>query len=303
MPPYVSHALFLCLVFSGWDKQLKPAPNFVCCHSCDQGFWIVHSNKPACVQPVWPRLPLCDAVLTWLSWLGYGSDHDCTNPQTPEPSHVLLADRRTVVQGIFRSIFQCAKQGFWIGIIITHWRATKEWSHAELLQGRQHGCAFHWTAIVWMQGDLVAYNPIVLNRMDQELDQQSFGSTYIVERLLELLCAEALRSQLENLGETSGWYKGLRDPVVGRAIAMIHSQPGDHWSIERLANGVAMSPSRSTARFTTAMGIKPHCNTWRNGEWMLPAASCKGHSKEYRRLLQLSVMRICLHLIELLRSM
>ncbi len=117
-----------------------------------------------------------------------------------------------------------------------------------------------------MQGDLVAYNPIVLNRMDQELDQQSFGSTYIVERLLELLCAEALRSQLENLGETSGWYKGLRDPVVGRAIEMIHSQPSDHWSIERLANGVAMSPSRSTARFTTAMGIKPHCNTWRNGE-------------------------------------
>ncbi|MEE9412965.1 MAG: hypothetical protein V3V22_07930, partial [Methylococcales bacterium] len=78
-----------------------------------------------------------------------------------------------------------------------------------------------------------------MNRMDQELDQQSFGSTYIVERLLELLCAEALRSQLENLGEASGWFKGLRDPVVGRAIAMIHSQPGDHWSKERLANGVA----------------------------------------------------------------
>ena len=111
---------------------------------------------------------------------------------------------------------------------------------------------------------------VVLNRMTQELDQQASGSSYIVERLLELLCAETLRSQLESLSQTSGWFKGLRDPVVGRAIAMIHSQPGDHWSIERLANGVAMSPSRFTARFTAAMGISPMAYV---AKWRMNVAS------------------------------
>jgi transcriptional regulator GlxA family with amidase domain len=88
----------------------------------------------------------------------------------------------------------------------------------------------------------------------------------MVERLLELLCAEAVRSDLSTLqpGQTS-WLTGLKDPIVSRALAAIHSQPGANWSVQRLAQGVAMSPSRFAARFTATLGDTPmgYVSKWR----------------------------------------
>ncbi|MFZ5875557.1 MAG: cupin domain-containing protein [Nitrospirota bacterium] len=98
----------------------------------------------------------------------------------------------------------------------------------------------------------------VADLMAQELNRRSFGSGYVVERLLELLCAEAIRSHIETSEHQEiGWFGGLRDPTVGRALAMIHSRPGANWSVARLAQGVAMSPSRFAARFTAALGESP----------------------------------------------
>ena len=98
----------------------------------------------------------------------------------------------------------------------------------------------------------------VAQLMAQEMNRRSFGSGYVIERLLELLCAEAVRSHIETIPQQAvGWLRGLRDPVVGRAITMIHSQPGESWSVERLAQGVVMSPSRFAARFAAALGESP----------------------------------------------
>lgn len=107
--------------------------------------------------------------------------------------------------------------------------------------------------------------PGVLSWMAQEAEQMTPGSTYVVERLLELLCAEALRAYLETALLQSGWLFGIKDPVVGRAIAKIHSRPGDDWSVQRLAQGVAMSPSRFAARFSAALGDSPmaYVTKWR----------------------------------------
>lgn len=100
----------------------------------------------------------------------------------------------------------------------------------------------------------------------QEMSQQSFGNGYVVERLLELLCAEAIRSHIETIHHQEvGWFTGLTDPTVGRAIATIHSRPGENWSVRRLAQGVAMSPSRFAARFAAALGDSPmvYVTKWR----------------------------------------
>lgn len=107
--------------------------------------------------------------------------------------------------------------------------------------------------------------PGVLAWMAQETEQMTPGCTYVVERLLELLCAEALRAHLETASPQSGWLFGIKDPVVGRAIAMIHSRPGEDWSVKRLAQGVAMSPSRFAARFSAALGDSPmaYVTKWR----------------------------------------
>jgi AraC-like DNA-binding protein len=111
-----------------------------------------------------------------------------------------------------------------------------------------------------------AYNNLtkILSWMGREIDQ-STQCTFVVERLLELLCAEIMRAQLESKAIDSGWFSAVNDPVIGRALSLIHAQPGDVWSVNRLADGVAMSPSRFAARFTTALGDSPmaYVTKWR----------------------------------------
>lgn len=97
----------------------------------------------------------------------------------------------------------------------------------------------------------------VLKWMDQETTQKTQGSNFVIERLLELVCAEALRSYLDAASHQVKWFTGIKDPVVGRAISLIHSQPSESWSVKRLAEGVSMSPSRFAARFTGALGDSP----------------------------------------------
>ena len=106
----------------------------------------------------------------------------------------------------------------------------------------------------------------VARLMAEEIDRRSLGSGYIVERLLEVLCAEAMRSHVENLprGET-GWFCGIKDPIVGKAMAAIHERPGDDWSVQRLADCVSISPSRFAARFAESLGDSPmsYVTKWR----------------------------------------
>lgn len=94
--------------------------------------------------------------------------------------------------------------------------------------------------------------------MTDELDRKSLGGRYVVERLLEVLCAEAVRAHIETTPhQGTNWFRGVRDPVVGTAIAAIHQHPGTDWSVKRLAQEVAMSPSRFAARFSEALGDSP----------------------------------------------
>jgi AraC-like DNA-binding protein len=107
---------------------------------------------------------------------------------------------------------------------------------------------------------------LVAESLTQEVDQTFMGRGYVIDRLLELLCAEAIRSHLEIPStQTPGWISGLKDPVVGGAIALIHANPGDVWTVQRLAECMSLSPSRFAARFVTAIGDSPmaYVTKWR----------------------------------------
>ena len=96
----------------------------------------------------------------------------------------------------------------------------------------------------------------VARLMAQEIDRKPLGGGYVVERLLEVLCAEAVKAHLEARPHV-GWLSAIKDPVIGRAIAAIHSRPGEDWSVQRLARGVTLSPSRFAARFADTLGDSP----------------------------------------------
>lgn len=106
--------------------------------------------------------------------------------------------------------------------------------------------------------------PYVLNWIGREIEQK-IQCIFVIERLLELLCAEVLRAHLEHATPESAWFHAVNDPVVGRAMSIVHSNPNADWTVNRLAQQVAMSPSRFAARFAAALGDSPmaYVTKWR----------------------------------------
>jgi AraC-like DNA-binding protein len=80
----------------------------------------------------------------------------------------------------------------------------------------------------------------------------------VLSKLSELLFVEAVRRYVAGLQpEQRGWLAGLRDPIAGRAIALLHSQHREPWTAERLAGEVGLSRSAFAERFTALIGQPP----------------------------------------------
>jgi AraC-like DNA-binding protein len=57
--------------------------------------------------------------------------------------------------------------------------------------------------------------------------------------------------------EQTGWLAGLRDPVVGRALTLLHDRPRDAWTLETLAGDAGLSRSALAERFAYLVGEPP----------------------------------------------
>jgi len=91
-------------------------------------------------------------------------------------------------------------------------------------------------------------------------------SSGIVSRLSELLFVEAVRAYVATLPEEqTGWLKGVRDPYVGRALALLHSRPNEPWTAETIAKQVGLSRSAFNDRFAALIGMAPirYLTHWR----------------------------------------
>jgi AraC-like DNA-binding protein len=91
-----------------------------------------------------------------------------------------------------------------------------------------------------------------------EIPAQRPGAECVRLRLSELMFVEVLRRYLEMLPqERTGWLAGLRDPAVGRAVALVHDDPARGWTIEELARETGVSRSVLAARFMRLVGCPP----------------------------------------------
>jgi AraC-like DNA-binding protein len=91
-----------------------------------------------------------------------------------------------------------------------------------------------------------------------ELAAGRAASPVLLSRLSELLLVEAVRQYSTTLAEEdAGWLKGLRDPQIGRALALIHRDIGAAWSAEALAQEVGMSRSAFMDHFRLLVGMPP----------------------------------------------
>ena len=99
-----------------------------------------------------------------------------------------------------------------------------------------------------------------------ELANGQLASSSVLVRLSELLLTEAIRQYSSTIGEEEvGWLKGLKDPYVGRALALMHHKLNEPWSVDALASEVALSRSAFVERFTSIVGMSPirYLTVWR----------------------------------------
>jgi AraC-like DNA-binding protein len=96
--------------------------------------------------------------------------------------------------------------------------------------------------------------PVLLGMITDEVRHDRPGTGAVVTRLADVVVIQAIRGWLETAATEPGWLRALRDPQVGRAVALVHSDPGAPWTLERLARETRMSRSAFAARFTELAG-------------------------------------------------
>ena len=132
----------------------------------------------------------------------------------------------------------------------------------------------------------------LLNIAVRESGTARAGRDNILARMSELMFVEAIRRYIETLpAAETGWLAGLRDPVVGQALAALHGEPASPWTVEGLARGVGVSRSVLADRFTEMVGQPPmqYLALWRmqlasrlllEGETVAATAGVVGYESE-----------------------
>lgn len=105
-----------------------------------------------------------------------------------------------------------------------------------------------------------------LDMMARESESERPAKEVVLRRLADILFVQIIQRWVDMQGAAnSGWLGALRDPLVGKALDLIHSQPENPWTVALLAKAVASSRSSFAARFTGLTGKPPmeYVTHWR----------------------------------------
>lgn len=110
------------------------------------------------------------------------------------------------------------------------------------------------------QDRLTALVPVI----HEETRADRPGRGMILERLLEVLLIEALRSDLATT-RPPGLLRGLSDPQLSGALQRIHAETGGPLSVSEMAKAAGMSRSGFFERFRRQVGCAPmeYATKWR----------------------------------------
>lgn len=99
-----------------------------------------------------------------------------------------------------------------------------------------------------------------------EMKDTGAGSSIVIAKLSELLFIETLRRYIRTLPEDrTGWLAGARDPIVGHALALMHKDPAEQWTVASLSRRVGSSRTRFADRFAHFLNESPmaYLTKWR----------------------------------------
>lgn len=91
-----------------------------------------------------------------------------------------------------------------------------------------------------------------------EATEKRAGSESVLTKLSELMFIDVVRRQLQTFAaEQAGWLAGLRDPTIGKVLAMMHARPAHDWTIDELARDAGLSRSVLAERFAELVSLPP----------------------------------------------
>lgn len=96
-----------------------------------------------------------------------------------------------------------------------------------------------------------------LELLFEEAFIDQYGRQAMLDRLCEVLLIQVLRYAVQHNLVGRGMLGGLSDPGLARALVAIHEQPGQPWTVERLAGQAGMSRSGFARHFHCLIGVTP----------------------------------------------
>ncbi|MCU4745450.1 AraC family transcriptional regulator [Streptomyces sp. G-5] len=100
----------------------------------------------------------------------------------------------------------------------------------------------------------------------EEIGKDRPGQSVVLDRLLDLLLIAVLRAWFARPeARAPAWYRAQADPVVGRALRLLHEDPAHPWTVAALAARAGASRAAFARRFATLVGRPPmaYLTDWR----------------------------------------
>lgn len=91
------------------------------------------------------------------------------------------------------------------------------------------------------------------------------GNELVLNHLAEVLLVKMLRFLMQRMVFDQGLIGGLGDPRLARALTAMHDQPGESWTVDKLAKEAGMSRTAFSAHFHKVLGYPPaeYLSSWR----------------------------------------
>ena len=103
-----------------------------------------------------------------------------------------------------------------------------------------------------------AWDSPLVGLLAEEIVKDDPGQEAVLDRLLDLLLIAVLRAWFARPdGEAPAWYRAYSDPVVGKALRLIHDDPAHPWTVAELADASGVSRAAFARRFTELLGEPP----------------------------------------------
>lgn len=100
----------------------------------------------------------------------------------------------------------------------------------------------------------------------EETNSERVGSNALLSKLSEVLFVDVLRRYVDGMpANGTGWLAGVRDTVVGKSLALLHSRVDRAWTTAELAGEVGVSRSALSERFNRFLSEPPmtYLTRWR----------------------------------------